>query len=705
MPCAPLRPAAPHQANCSDDYTSTESLSMAQIVRIQAHDLERIIAMAVASPLPSLAKDEALPSAIVWMPAGVHAITAGTMDGETFSGKVICDEQGSRVVASSFEKILSEGGRVWLDLDHDDGAAAAWVKSFSWDSSKGILAHVEWTPRGESAIRGKEYFSFSPAFEANRTTGRLNGIVDGHAAGGLVNAPAFKAMPALIAARFGGTNQTAPGGKPEIKTMNDLLIKLLAALKITAPANATEADLIALVAKNLPADHSAEITAITAKLTATDNEKLVAAQARQATENKISVLETKLTETQATLATVQARRVDVGQSDMTDVLAAYASKDPAQFPASEEFSIQRANLAVERAVIFARDIQPRLQVKNNRAAIRGELHSVLLHARDRKENILKIAAKNVSGTVQIFAANSLGTLSGSLIAQNSLSLLKADLPALNSFSTDFSNSAAKLNQTIITRVRGLPTVQTYNPATGYVKSDVSAVDVPVTINAHRFTQFDYNANELASTNRDLFGEQAEGSVYVLGKDMLDTALALFTLANFPLSAQKTITATAAAFVRSVLVDLRVALRKRKVQIKDGFLIANEDYFGGLAKDPVIVALAQYQRPELITEYILPKIAGFQPAGYVDLPTTGNLVAVAGSKECLAIAARLPYDYVDAQIGSNYGSVTQITDPGTGLSVMLTQYVNHDAGASRYRLALMSGSAVGDSVRAQLVVSA
>lgn len=667
-------------------------------VRIHARDAsERVIAFSVPTALPSVATGAALPTELVWMPAGRHAITAGTLDGGVFAGTVVCDEQTARVAAAELAAFHAKGQRTWLDLNHDDGAAAADVRAFSWDASRGVIAHVEWTPRGESALRNKDFTSFSPTFEANRTTGRVESLVEGHALGGLVNAPAFEAMPALIAARFGGAQleKTAPGGKPETRTMKELLIKILAALKVTPPADATEDQLVALVAKNMP-DNTA-VTAEVAKLKSElETAQTAAVQAKKESDAKIAKVETAMTEQAAVIAGIQARRVEVQQEDIVDVLANYAAKDPAQLLANSRFEQDRADLACERALIWARDIAPRVN--------KDTLHGIVSLAERRVKDISRIAAKNVTGPVQIFAANALGTLSGSLITQQSLSLLKADLPAFTMFTTDFSNAAAKLNQSIITRTRSLPTVQTYSPATGYAAKDVGATDVPVTINAHRYTQFDYNANELASTNRDLFGEQAEGAVYVLGKDVLDTALALFNLTNFALGAQKTTCATAAAFVRSVVIDLRIALRKRKVQIKDGFLIANEDYFGGLAKDPVIVALAQYQRPELITDYILPRIAGFTPTGYVDLPTASNLVAVAGAREALVMATRLPYDYVDAQLGANYGAVSQITDPNTGLSVMLTQYVNHDAGASRYRLALMSGSAVGDTTRAQLVVS-
>jgi phage I-like protein len=142
------------------------------------------------------------PAAIVWMPVGTHTLSAGTVDGSTFTGEVICDEQAFEAIKASFDELVASGQRVWLDEDHSDGAATAWVKDFAWSPSLGIIAHIEWTPRGEAALRNKDFYSFSPAFKANRNTGRVVSLVKGHAAGGLVNSPAFSAMPAVIAAKF-----------------------------------------------------------------------------------------------------------------------------------------------------------------------------------------------------------------------------------------------------------------------------------------------------------------------------------------------------------------------------------------------------------------------------------------------------------------------------------------------------------------------
>lgn len=146
---------------------------------------------------------DSLPNEIVWMPVGTHDLTAKTLDGSGFYAPIICDAISAKNVISSFDELKRSNHPVWLDLDHDDGAAAAWVDEFYWDPRRGIIARIKWTPRGESALRNKEFYSFSPAFSADQFGGHVAGLLRGHAAGGLVNCPAFRdAMPplALVAA-------------------------------------------------------------------------------------------------------------------------------------------------------------------------------------------------------------------------------------------------------------------------------------------------------------------------------------------------------------------------------------------------------------------------------------------------------------------------------------------------------------------------
>jgi hypothetical protein len=312
--------------------------------------------------------------------------------------------------------------------------------------------------------------------------------------------------------------------------------------------------------------------------------------------------------------------------------------------------------------------------------------------------------QRIAGSAKIQASNSLGTLSGSLIAQASLGLLMVDLPWLKDLATDFSNAAAKLNQTIYTRVRGVPTVGTYDPATGFVDAAATDVDVPVVIDDHFFVQIGYNANELASTNRDLFAEQVEGCSYAMVKYMVDKVFALITVSNFSLSPQKTVQALS-GFGRPTIKSMGKALTTHGNAKAGRILLLNPDFYDSLGEDPALLGLAAFQAPELIRENRLGRVSGFETFEAANLPTTANLVGFGATNGALVLATRMPNDYTTAQIGANYGSVSQIEEPVTGLTMMLTQYVSHDAGVSRYRLSCMGGAALGDKNRGQLLVSA
>ncbi|MGD1032581.1 MAG: phage protease [Opitutaceae bacterium] len=142
------------------------------------------------------------PSEIVFMPRGDHPISANTSGGGSYIGTIHVDAQAANAVIESFKKIQASGRRAWLDFSHDEKEASAWITGFRWDDSRGIIASVSWTAAGRAALLGKSYYSFSPSFEAERETGRVVGLLSGgRSCGGLVNAPAFAAMPALIAAK------------------------------------------------------------------------------------------------------------------------------------------------------------------------------------------------------------------------------------------------------------------------------------------------------------------------------------------------------------------------------------------------------------------------------------------------------------------------------------------------------------------------
>jgi hypothetical protein len=143
---------------------------------------ERLVACApVSVVLAADAKADApLPTQIVWMPRGDHEICASTMSGGTWSGLVRCDELGGSIVVQAFNDARVAGGyRCWLDCNHDDGEASAWVRGFAWDPALGIVAMSSGPARRGAAPQETRLYSFSPTFWVDWESGRVSGLVEG----------------------------------------------------------------------------------------------------------------------------------------------------------------------------------------------------------------------------------------------------------------------------------------------------------------------------------------------------------------------------------------------------------------------------------------------------------------------------------------------------------------------------------------------
>ena len=200
----------------------------------------------------------------------------------------------------------------------------------------------------------------------------------------------------------------------------------------------------------------------------------------------------------------------------------------------------------------------------------------------------------------------------------------------------------------------------------------------------------------------LFGEQEEGLHYALGKSLVDALYSLLVVANFPAKTTQALV----GFGRATVVNMARDLSKRGVPTTHRTLLLYSDYFAGLASDSALVSLAAYQRPELITGYQLPNVAGFDIFEAVNLPSIGNLAGFGFTPDALVMVTRLPNDYTTVFPGATGGGVTSVvTNHDTGLSVMLVQYLNHQLGQAVMRVAFMFGVAAGQAASGQTLVSA
>lgn len=311
--------------------------------------------------------------------------------------------------------------------------------------------------------------------------------------------------------------------------------------------------------------------------------------------------------------------------------------------------------------------------------------------------------------------NTLGTLATATIVQEALALVFTKRPILNSISMGFTDRngspIAQYGQSVITRTKGIPTVQNF----GGTVSPRADVDVTVTLNHFKELCYVFTPVEYSGTNRDLVRECAEPMAVALANYFVDAIAALWTIGNFPTRTGADAVANGSTVTKTILANgwdydhlltVRGTLNKSGVPEGQRFYVGNSDVHGSMAADLRIVGYLNNQaNAEAIRTGILPNVAGFSLAEYPALPTTGNMVAFAGTPDSTVYAARVPKDPQEVLPGVPVpGRIGYVTEPKTGLTVMVLEYITMSDLTVTTKLVWMDGVAVGNANNGQLIVT-
>ncbi|RME67493.1 MAG: hypothetical protein D6781_13110 [Verrucomicrobia bacterium] len=300
-------------------------------------------------------------------------------------------------------------------------------------------------------------------------------------------------------------------------------------------------------------------------------------------------------------------------------------------------------------------------------------------------------------------ANALGTLAGKLILQRALELTFTRRPFLRNISLgtqDLDGSkTALLNQQVITRIRAIPTVNDF----GTGATDRADTDVPVTLDQfkeihHAFTPAEYNA-----TDRDLIDESAEPIAIAIGNSIVDSVAGLWVATNFT----NATTVAAGWSYTNTLLALRQALNSRGVPEQRRFFVFNDAVDASLLADSLVVsALNNPANQNAIQTGRLPNVAGFELEAYSAIPNTGNMVGFAGTPDSTVYAARAPKNPEELAPNLTYpGVMDYVTDPKTGFTVMVNQWIDPNTLVVNNRVCWMYGVAKGNANNGQILKTA
>jgi phage I-like protein len=694
-------------------------------------------AVAISSPASS--------NEILFLPIGLHSITpVGGGIGRPI--KVLVDRPAAAAIERQRAAIMANTGkRAYFDFNHEDGPASFWPSSFHWREGEGVVARGEWTASGRSAVIGKDYRAFSPVFHVDDKRKDPSRVVCKEEAspnmGGLVNDPAFKDLP-LWAKNDPQTrvNAGASGAAVNPNNGDEMTAEEIAALRAKHQELETKVEnLAAVVAKN------SEDETANAKLTAAEAERRTVEleieraelQAKNDELQKETTKRNRIAAEEAVKAAIKRGAILPKDIRTQESLKSRATGDPSFLNVIEAMQGNGAPLG-SRITAGGSAVGSRISAVNeDPIRIYGEMAKVLamqaratghtdkaacakefgaIYAKEFKgENLNRLLGCDVALLDDAIKAGdvtdaNLGTLAGTLVTQRTLELLKFIFPALTRFTTDFSDQPVTFNQTVMTRIVTVPTVQTYSTTSGWTDSTAATTDVPVVLNNHKGVPITFNENILASTMRRLFDEFAPAQAYALAKSVVDALYANLTDANFT---NNTVVAST-AFVRSNVVDIGIALDTRGVPLGVGqrTMLLWPAAFGNLLKDTALQYFIAFQAPRMLTEGVTNQSASVVPIENFDIysapnmpSNNANLVGFAGSRSALVIVTRTPNDYTSVLPGASFGNVQMVTDPDIALTVMQVQYVNHTLGTATSRISLMFGTSAGQTAAGQLIKAA
>lgn len=708
------------------------------------HEKSEALEAAFAVAIPETPEGE-----FMFMPGGVHTCDLKRA-GKPLTVVVNVEKSAVTALNRQLQVVNSRSPqKAFMDFDHEKKAASFWPKDFAWreQPAPGIYVHGEWSGPGKAALEGKSYRAFSPVFHVDNPTRSSEAnpakiICEPEAAlvfGALVNNPAFEKIQPLFAARAAET-----AGAPSAETHNQEIKEMKKTIaELQAAKTNLENDIKSLEAKKEKSElESAQLEAKRTELRNTQleirNTELEAKQHdRQVTDAKSAVeravkrgaLAPKATELQASWE--KECTENPALIGMLDAMEGMALSGGRVTPNANGSGIQSGadyrGALKNIATIINRNAK--LKLSPATATEKGKL--ALEAARAIKKafkDMPDLLDAPIADTLGLEAADysdpnsNLGVLSGTLVIQRTLQLFKYMFPLISRVYTDFSDQPGLFKQTETSRIIVVPAVQTYNATLGSdgrplgwtTASPAQTKDVNITLDEHIGVPIVIGQDILAATVRRLFDEQSEAAMYALAKYFVAKLYKLITVANFNAYAAVTAPDTngivkvptayasfavaAKNFARSSLVDISAAFNQNEVPMDNNrSVLLNSQYYGALSKDPSLVTFYAGQRnPEIITDNQLPKLATFAPIEAPNLPTANNIVGFALHKAGLIAKTRLPQDFVQALGVMVPGSVTTVTDPDTGISVLLVQYVNLTQGYSEWRIEALLGAAVGDN---------
>lgn len=306
-------------------------------------------------------------------------------------------------------------------------------------------------------------------------------------------------------------------------------------------------------------------------------------------------------------------------------------------------------------------------------------------------------------------ANSFGTVAVDVIAQEALTRLIQKLSFIKSIHKDFSTTALKKGENVITHIITEMNAgdvdfdnadATKNGYIGSTGQDATQTDVQIPLDKHKAVTFTLSDDERDASSIDLFNRFAEVASYGLAKGIVDTLIGSATLGadGASIASGNNISMTTSeGLTMDRLVDLGATFDAAGVPESQRWIVAHPNVLAELEKEVTAVTNATFNVNSSIVEGGVNRIRGFDIYSYnggILSNASSKIGAVAGFTDSLALVTAPPSSPPNTA-GADLGYVS---DPATGLTIQRRQWYDADMAKFAFSLTLYLGTKLTASTR-------
>lgn len=280
--------------------------------------------------------------------------------------------------------------------------------------------------------------------------------------------------------------------------------------------------------------------------------------------------------------------------------------------------------------------------------------------------------------------NTLNGVNPTRISQLTLETLATMPLDFSWLTTDLSPDVARSGDSVVTRYVTNPVAQDLNASKA--ASNSATTSRTITLFHYMGVAIGFSDKEMAFSDIKLTEQFIKPALTAMFVNVWDNVAGLVTATAF---SQNTI-CNATNFNAANVANVGTNLTKANVATFDRHLVINPDMALTLKKDTSLSAAYAYGGNQVITEGMVPRVYGFNVHEFNGvIPTNScNLIGWASRPQALLLATRVP------ETPRNwYGTVTNITDPRSGLTIQFRDY--YDGNQQKTEFGIIYGAQIGN----------